>query len=45
MACTVSGAYLSVTAIPQAWQAKHEKREYIEKLTLELADMKEQEGG
>jgi poly(ADP-ribose) glycohydrolase ARH3 len=41
MACAVSGAYLGVEAIPQAWREKLENREYIEELALTLMEMKE----
>jgi poly(ADP-ribose) glycohydrolase ARH3 len=40
MACGVSGAYLGVEAIPQAWRGKLENREHIEGLALELAGMR-----
>jgi poly(ADP-ribose) glycohydrolase ARH3 len=40
MACAVSGAYLGVEAIPQAWRLKLENREYIEDLALTLAGMR-----
>jgi len=43
MACAVSGAYLGVEAIPQAWREKLENRQYIEELALELAKMHEME--
>jgi len=41
MACAISGAYLGVEAIPQAWREKLENRQHIEDLALELMDMKE----
>ncbi len=40
MACAVSGAYLGVAAVPQAWREKLENREYIEDLALRLVEMK-----
>jgi len=39
MACSVSGAYLGVEAIPAAWRAKIEKREHIEGLAVRLEEM------
>ena len=39
MACGLSGAYLGIEAIPQAWWAKLENREYIEALALKLAEI------
>jgi poly(ADP-ribose) glycohydrolase ARH3 len=45
MACAVSGAYLGVEAIPQAWREKLEKREYIENLAIGLVDTRGQGGG
>ena len=39
MACSVSGAYLGVEAIPMAWRAKIEKREHIERLAVGLEEM------
>ncbi len=36
MACAVSGAYLGVEAIPQAWREKIENRQHIEDLALKL---------
>jgi len=42
MACAVSGAYLGVEAIPQAWREKLENGQHIEDLALKLADMGEQ---
>jgi len=41
MACAVSGAYLGVEAIPQAWREKLENREHIEELAVRLVGMKE----
>jgi poly(ADP-ribose) glycohydrolase ARH3 len=41
MACAVSGAYLGVEAIPQAWREKLENRKYIESLAIKLVDMRE----
>lgn len=38
MACAISGAYLGVDAIPQAWREKLENREQIEGLAVRLAD-------
>ena len=43
MACAVSGAYLGIESIPQAWREKLENREYIEELALKLAEMHEKE--
>jgi poly(ADP-ribose) glycohydrolase ARH3 len=40
MACAVSGAYLGVEAIPQAWREKLENRKNIENLAIQLADMR-----
>ncbi len=40
MACAISGAYLGVEAIPQAWREKLENRAYIEDLVLTLAEMR-----
>ena len=42
MACAVSGAYLGVEAIPQAWREKIENRQHIEDLANRLAEMKGQ---
>jgi poly(ADP-ribose) glycohydrolase ARH3 len=39
MACAVSGAYLGVEAIPQAWREKIENRQHIEGLAIKLAEM------
>jgi poly(ADP-ribose) glycohydrolase ARH3 len=39
MACAISGAYLGVDAIPQAWREKLENREAIEDLAARLARM------
>ena len=39
MACAVSGAYLGVEAIPQAWREKVENRQHIESLAVKLAEM------
>ncbi len=39
MACAVSGAYLGVEAIPQAWREKIENRKHIEGLAIKLAEM------
>jgi poly(ADP-ribose) glycohydrolase ARH3 len=39
MACAVSGAYLGIAAIPQAWREKLENREYIEELAFRLVGM------
>jgi poly(ADP-ribose) glycohydrolase ARH3 len=36
MACAISGAYLGVDVIPQAWRARLENREQIEALALDL---------
>ena len=41
MTCAISGAYLGVEAIPQAWREKLENRAYIEDLALKLAEMKD----
>lgn len=37
MACAISGAYLGIDAIPQAWRKRLENQEYIEELALALA--------
>jgi poly(ADP-ribose) glycohydrolase ARH3 len=42
MACAVSGAYLGVETIPQAWREKLENRQHIEDLANRLAEMKGQ---
>ena len=39
MACSVSGAYLGVEAIPSTWLEKLENREYIEGLACNLAEL------
>jgi poly(ADP-ribose) glycohydrolase ARH3 len=39
MACAISGAYLGIEAIPQAWREKIENRQHIEELAIELAEM------
>jgi poly(ADP-ribose) glycohydrolase ARH3 len=39
MACAVSGAYLGIEAIPQAWRGKIENRQHIEELARQLAEM------
>jgi poly(ADP-ribose) glycohydrolase ARH3 len=39
MACAVSGAYLGVEAIPQAWREKVENRRHIEDLAIRLVEM------
>jgi len=36
MACAISGAYLGIEAIPQAWREKSENRQTIETLALQL---------
>lgn len=38
MACAISGAYLGVDAIPQAWREKVENRSAIEALAIRLAE-------
>jgi poly(ADP-ribose) glycohydrolase ARH3 len=38
MACAISGAYLGVEAIPEAWREKLENGEYIASLALKLAE-------
>ncbi|MGA9351684.1 MAG: ADP-ribosylglycohydrolase family protein [Anaerolineae bacterium] len=43
MACAVSGAYLGLEAIPQAWQEKIKNRKYIEGLALKLVEMHEKQ--
>ena len=43
MACAVSGTYLGIEAIPQAWREKLENHEHIENLALKLAEMKREE--
>lgn len=40
MAGALSGTYLGVEGIPQAWQRKLENREYIESLAVRLARLK-----
>jgi poly(ADP-ribose) glycohydrolase ARH3 len=42
MACAISGAYLGIEGIPQAWREKLENREHIAELALKLAEMKGQ---
>jgi poly(ADP-ribose) glycohydrolase ARH3 len=39
MACAVSGAYLGVEAIPQAWREKLENRGHIQELAVGLEEM------
>jgi poly(ADP-ribose) glycohydrolase ARH3 len=39
MACAVSGAYLGIEAIPQAWREKLENLSYIEELAVRLSEM------
>ena len=39
MACAISGAYLGIEAIPQAWREKLENRSYIEELAVRLSEM------
>ena len=39
MACAVSGAYLGIEAIPQAWREKLENRQHIEDLAIKLVEM------
>lgn len=41
MGCAISGAYLGVEAVPQAWGEKLENRKHIEDLALKLVEMKE----
>lgn len=41
MACAVSGAYLGVEAIPQAWRGKLENRQHVEELALRLMEIGE----
>jgi poly(ADP-ribose) glycohydrolase ARH3 len=41
MACGVSGAYLGIEALPQAWREKLENRKHIEGLALKLVEMRE----
>jgi poly(ADP-ribose) glycohydrolase ARH3 len=43
MACAVSGAYLGVEAIPQAWREKIENRQHIEDLAGKLVGMRRQQ--
>ncbi len=45
MGCAISGAYLGVEAIPQAWGEKLENRKHIEDLALKLVEMKERKPG
>jgi poly(ADP-ribose) glycohydrolase ARH3 len=40
MACAISGAYLGVEAIPQAWREKLENRQHIEELAVKLAEVR-----
>jgi poly(ADP-ribose) glycohydrolase ARH3 len=40
MACAISGAYLGIEAIPPDWQQKLENRAQIEKLAVQLTEMK-----
>jgi poly(ADP-ribose) glycohydrolase ARH3 len=44
MACSVSGAYLGVEALPPTWLEKLENREYIQDLACNLAEMAEHRG-
>lgn len=44
MACAVSGTYLGIEAIPQAWREKLENRQHIEELVLKLVEMRENRG-
>lgn len=37
MACAVSGAYLGIESIPQAWRQRLENRSYIEDLAIRLS--------
>ncbi len=39
MACAVSGAYLGIEAILQAWREKLESRQHIENLAIKLVEM------
>lgn len=39
-ACTVSGAYLGIDAIPQDWRIKPENGKLIEELAIQLARIK-----
>jgi poly(ADP-ribose) glycohydrolase ARH3 len=41
MACAVSGAYLGVEVIPQAWRERIENRQHIEDLAIQLVEMDE----
>jgi len=41
VACAISGAYLGVEAIPQAWREKIDNRRHIEDLAIQLMRMKE----
>lgn len=45
MACSISGAYLGVEAIPSTWLEKLENREYIEGLACDLAELAERKRG
>lgn len=38
MACSISGAYLGIEAVPVSWQEKLENRKYIEFLALKLLE-------
>lgn len=40
MAGAISGAYLGIESIPQAWQERLENRKYIEELALKLFQLK-----
>lgn len=44
MACAVSGTYLGIEAIPQAWREKLENRQRVEELVLKLVEMRENRG-
>ena len=39
MSCAISGAYLGIEAIPEAWCSKLENRDYVEELALKLYEM------
>ena len=36
MSCAISGAYLGIDAIPEAWRSKLENRDYVEELASKL---------
>lgn len=44
MACSMSGAYLGIDAIPRDWRAKLENRQKIESLAIQLAETRARVG-